>query len=84
MYNRSQIALIPVVSSSGMNYANVISIPIEEHNRYMINITTYPPSGTHAFNAAWIALHTLQECIHVFSKRPQYIPRFPRPRYASQ
>jgi hypothetical protein len=42
-YSRWQITLIPVVSSSGMTYANVESVPREEHNRYMIYITTYPP-----------------------------------------
>jgi hypothetical protein len=36
---------------------------------------TYPPSGTHMFNAAWTSLHTLRECIHVLRKRPQDIPR---------
>jgi hypothetical protein len=35
---------------------------------YMTYITTYPPTGTHAFNATWTALHTLRECIHVLQK----------------
>jgi hypothetical protein len=48
----------------------------------MTYITTYPLSGTHAFNAAWTALHTSQECIHVLRKRPQDIPRSPCPRCA--
>jgi hypothetical protein len=38
---------------------------------------TYPPSGAHAFNAAWTALHMLQEHIHVLQKWPQDIPRSP-------
>jgi hypothetical protein len=38
-------------------------------------ITTYPTSGAHAFNAAWIVLHTLQERIHVLRKWPQDILR---------
>jgi hypothetical protein len=79
-HNRWQITLIAVVSSSGMTYANVISVPTEEHNRYMTYITTYPPNGTHAFNVAWIALHTLQEHIQVLRKWAQDIST--RPRYA--
>jgi hypothetical protein len=43
--NRWQFTLIPVVSSSGMTYANVVSVPAEEHNRYITYITTSPPSG---------------------------------------
>jgi hypothetical protein len=78
-HSRCQIALIPVVSYSGITYANVVSVPTEEHNRYMIYITTYLLSGTHAFNVAWIALHMLQECIHVLRKWPQEIPRSPHP-----
>jgi hypothetical protein len=70
-----QFALIPVVSSSGMTHANVVSVPAEEHNRYMTYITTYPSSGTRTFNAAWTALHTLRECIHVLRERQQDIPR---------
>jgi hypothetical protein len=79
-YNRWQITLIPIVSSSGITYANVVSIPTKEHNRYMTYITTYPPSGAHAFNAARTVMHTLQEHIHVLRKRPQDIPRSPRSR----
>jgi hypothetical protein len=41
----------------------------------MTYITTYPTSGAHAFNAAWTALHMLQECIHVLRKGPQDIPK---------
>jgi hypothetical protein len=48
----------------------------------MAYITTYPPSGVHAFNAAWTALHMLRERIHVLRKRPQDIPRSPRLRCA--
>jgi hypothetical protein len=51
--------LIPVVNSSGMTYANVISVPAKEYNRYMIYITTYLLSDAHTFNATWIVLHTL-------------------------
>jgi hypothetical protein len=82
MYSRWQIALIPIVSSSGMTDANMISIPVEEHNRYMTYITTFLPSGTHAFNAAQTMLYTLQERIHILRKRPQDIPWSPRPRCA--
>jgi hypothetical protein len=32
-YSRWRIALIHIVSSSGMTYANVVSVPAEEHNR---------------------------------------------------
>jgi hypothetical protein len=63
-----KVTLIPVVSSSSMNYAYVVSVPTKEHNRYMIYITTYPPSGIHAFNAAWTMLYILQERIHVLRK----------------
>jgi hypothetical protein len=68
MHSQWQSALIHVVSSSGMTYANVVSVPTEEHNRYMTYITTYPPSGTHTFNAAWTSLYTLLERIHVLRK----------------
>jgi hypothetical protein len=57
----------------------VVGVPAEDHNRYMAYITTYPPSGAHAFNTAWTALHTLRERIHVLQKRPQDIPRSPCP-----
>jgi hypothetical protein len=77
-----QFALIPVVSSSGMTHANVVSVPAEEHNRYMTYITTYPSSGTRIFNAARTALHMLRERIHVLRKRQQDIPTSPRPRCA--
>jgi hypothetical protein len=52
MYNRWQIVLTTIVSSRGMTYANVVSVPIEKIYVYMTSITTYPPSGTRAFNAA--------------------------------
>jgi hypothetical protein len=81
-YSWWQIALIPIVSSRGMTYANVVSVPANEHNRYMTYITTHLPSGAHVFNAAWIALHTSRERIHVLRKRPQDIPKSPRPRCA--
>jgi hypothetical protein len=58
-YNQWQIVLIPVVSSSGMTYTNVVSIPAENHNRCMTYITSYPTSGARAFNAARIELHML-------------------------
>jgi hypothetical protein len=35
-YSRWQIALIPMVSSSGMTYTNVVSVPAEKHNIYDI------------------------------------------------
>jgi hypothetical protein len=78
-YNGWQITLIPIISSSGMTYAIVISIPSEEHNIHMTYITTYPSSGACAFNAARTTLHTLQEHIHILRKRLQDIPRSPRP-----
>jgi hypothetical protein len=59
MYSQWQIVLIPVVSSSGMTYRNVVSVPREEHNRYMTHITTYPLSGARTFNAERTALHML-------------------------
>jgi hypothetical protein len=40
------------VSSSCMTYANVVSAPAKEHNRYMAYIITYPPNGACAFNTA--------------------------------
>jgi hypothetical protein len=49
-------------------------------NRYMTYIITYSLSGARAFNAAWIALHTLWERIHALRKRPQDIPRSPHSR----
>jgi hypothetical protein len=72
------IALIPVVSS--------IESSLHNHGQrtckrvkyaYITYITTYPPSGAHAFNVAWIALHTLQERIHILRKSPQDIPWSP-------
>jgi hypothetical protein len=77
-----KVALVPTVSSNGMTYANVVSIPAEEHNRYMIYITTYPPSGAYAFNITRTTQHTLREHIYVLRKRPQDIPRSPCPRCA--
>jgi hypothetical protein len=67
-HNWWQITLIPVVSSSGMTYTNMISVPAEEHNRYITYITTYPPSGAHVFNVAWTILYTLQERIRILRK----------------
>jgi hypothetical protein len=64
------------------SYAIVVSVPTKEHNIHMTYITTYPPSGARGFNAARTALHTLRECIQVLRKRPQDIPRSPRPRCA--
>jgi hypothetical protein len=64
-----QIALIHVVSSSGMTYANVVSIPAEKYNIYGIH-HHLSPSGAHAFNAVWTVLHTLWKHIHVLRKRP--------------
>jgi hypothetical protein len=42
----------------------------------MTYITTYSPSDTHMFNAAWTALHMSQRRIHVLWKWPQDDPRF--------
>jgi hypothetical protein len=50
-------------------YAIVVSIPMEEHNIRITYITTYPPSGAHAFNVAWTTLHMLRERIHVGTTR---------------
>jgi hypothetical protein len=36
-------------------YAIVVNVHAEEHNIHKTYITTYPPSGVHTFNAAWIA-----------------------------
>jgi hypothetical protein len=58
----------------------MVSVPIEEHNRYMTYIITYPPSGARAFNATRTVLHMLRDHIHVLRKRPQDIPRSTRPR----
>jgi hypothetical protein len=63
-----KVALITVVSYSGITYANMVSVSADEHNRYMTYITTYLPSGAHMFNAAWTALHTLPEHIHALRK----------------
>jgi hypothetical protein len=81
-YNWWQIALVPEVSSSGMTYTNVVSVPTEGHDRYMKYITTYPLSDAHAFNATRTTLHMLRERIHILRKRSQDIPRSPRPRCA--
>jgi hypothetical protein len=62
------------------SYAIMVSVPVEEHNIHMTYITTYPPSGAHAFNAIRTTLHMLRECIHVLMKRLQDIPRSPCPR----
>jgi hypothetical protein len=59
MHSQWQFTLIPVVSSSGMTYTNMVSVPAEEHNRYITYITTYLPSGTRAFNAIRTTLHML-------------------------
>jgi hypothetical protein len=65
-----------------MTYVNVVSIPAEDTiDIYITYITTYPPSGTRAFNAARTTLHTLRERIHVLRKIPQDIPRSSCPRY---
>jgi hypothetical protein len=38
----SLVTLIPIVSSSGRTYTNMVSVLTEEHKRYMTYITTYP------------------------------------------
>jgi hypothetical protein len=75
-----KVALISVVSSKRYDLLNVVSVPTEQSQIYMTYITTYPPSGAHAFNAAWTMLHTLWSRIHVLRKRPQDIARSPLPR----
>jgi hypothetical protein len=57
---------------------------LQKITTYIIDtyITTYLPSGVHAFNVAWVALHTLD---NVFTSRgmgPQNIPRSSHPRCA--
>jgi hypothetical protein len=39
-YSRWQIVLIPIVSSTGITYANVVSAPVEKPNRYRYNHTS--------------------------------------------
>jgi hypothetical protein len=68
-YRWWQITLIPVVSSNGMTYTNVVSVPTKKSQIYMSYITTYLPSGVYVFNIARASLHTLRECIHVLQKR---------------
>jgi hypothetical protein len=46
----------------------------------MTYISTYPPSDVCVFNIARTTLHTLRERIYILRKRPQGIPRSPRPR----
>jgi hypothetical protein len=58
-YSRWKIALISVVSSSGMSYASMVSVSTEEHYGYMTYTATYPPSSTRTFNVARTVLHTL-------------------------
>jgi hypothetical protein len=65
-----------------LSYVIVVSVPPEEQNIHITYITTYPPSGVHAFNATWTTLHTLWERIHVLRKWQQDIPRSTRPRCA--
>jgi hypothetical protein len=50
---------------------------LQKSTIYMTCITTCPPCGTHAFNAAWTTLHTLQDSIHILQKWSQDIPRSP-------
>jgi hypothetical protein len=72
-----------MVSSSGITYANMVSVPAEKHNRFIFSyITTYPLSCTRAFSVARTMMHTLQERIHVLCKWPQDIHMSPRPRCA--
>jgi hypothetical protein len=54
----------------------VVSVPTEEHNIHIWHTSPLIPlCGAQAFNAAWAALHTLQEHIDVLRKWPQDIPR---------
>jgi hypothetical protein len=72
------VALIPVVISNTSSLRNRgYRTCRKTQYAYMSYITTYPPSGSHMFNAAWIALHTLQERIHTLRKLPQDISRSP-------
>jgi hypothetical protein len=82
MCSRWKITLIPMVSSNDMTYSNVVSVLAENTTDiYVTYITTYPPSDACAFNGTRTTLHTLREHIHVLRKRPQDIPRSPRPSY---
>jgi hypothetical protein len=65
------------------SYAIVVSVPVKKHNIHIYTyITTYSPSGAHAFNVVWTALHMLREYNHVLRKRPPDIPRSSHPRCA--
>jgi hypothetical protein len=69
------VALLPIVSSSETSLCNRgYRTYRRAQYTHMTYITTYPPSGAHAFNTARTALHTSQECIHVLRKWPQGIP----------
>ena len=64
-HSRWQNALKPVVSSNETAYDHVVSVPVENTiDIKYTSITTYPPSGAHAFSATWTALHTLRERSH--------------------
>jgi hypothetical protein len=82
MYSRWQIALISVVSSNCMIYANMISIPIKKY-RYIWHTSSLILQAAHIS----LMLHG-QYCIryeNVFTsciRRPQDIPRSPCPRCA--
>jgi hypothetical protein len=64
-HNWWEITLNPIVSSNDMTYETWLA---EEHNRYMIYIITYPPSGVRAFNATRTAQRTSRERIRVLRK----------------
>jgi hypothetical protein len=69
------VALILIVSSNGTSLWNGSYRTYRKAQyTHMTYITTYPPSGTHAFNVAWTVLHTSQGRIHVWWKWPQDIP----------
>jgi hypothetical protein len=54
----------------GTTYVNMVSVPTGD-DRYMAFITTYPPNGTHVFNAARTSMYMLRERIHFLWKGHQ-------------
>jgi hypothetical protein len=70
------VTLIPVISSNESSLHNRGQCTCRRAQyAHMTYITTYPPSGAHAFNTAWTALHTSKECIRVLWKWSPDIPR---------
>jgi hypothetical protein len=74
-----QFSLNPVVSSNDTTYETWLAYLLKSTIIYDIN-HHLSPKWRHAFNAARTTLHMLRERIHILRKRPQDIPRSPRPR----